>query len=53
VALFAELIATGMAWTLQPSYGRTARRFIANGFVTPEGEISQLAEQVLDAMRKN
>ena len=39
VELFAELIANGMAWSLQGSYGRMASDFIENGVISPSGEV--------------
>jgi hypothetical protein len=39
VELFAHLIKTGMAWSLQGSYGRTAQSFIENGVISREGKV--------------
>lgn len=35
VALFQRLIDSGLVWSLQGSYGRTARALIDNGLCTP------------------
>lgn len=39
IAMFADLIETGMAWRLQGSYGRAAAALIEQGYVSPEGEV--------------
>ncbi|ATI18932.1 hypothetical protein SEA_ANIMUS_68 [Streptomyces phage Animus] len=39
VDLFATLIRSGMAWTLQGSYGRTAQALIDEGIVSPGGDV--------------
>lgn len=39
LAFFADLIKSGQAWSLQGSYGRTARAFIDAGLISEEGEV--------------
>ena len=40
VCLFAELVQSGMAWSLQGSYGRTANALIKEGWIDHEGNVS-------------
>ena len=40
VRLFADLIKSGMAWSLQGHYGRTATTLINEGWIDREGNIS-------------
>ena len=37
--LFSHLIKTGHAWSLQGSYGRSAKNLIERGIISPDGVI--------------
>lgn len=50
VELFALLVKSGMAYTLQGSYGRTANVLIHNGYLTPEGAVTEFAESMLEEL---
>ena len=39
VQLFADLIATGLAWQLQGRYGREAKAYIDNGLISAQGDV--------------
>ncbi|GAB3865505.1 hypothetical protein GCM10028801_36100 [Nocardioides maradonensis] len=39
VEFFGDLVQSGLVWQLQGHYGRTAMRLIAEGLLSPEGEV--------------
>jgi len=43
VNLFADLVRTGLAWSLQGHYGRTAAALIEAGYLDREGNLSLAA----------
>ena len=47
--LFAHLIKTRQAWSLQGAYGRTAHSLIENDYITADGE---LTEKSTDAIKE-
>jgi ssDNA-binding replication factor A large subunit len=40
VQLFADLVATGLAWQLQGRYGREAKAMIDEGIITVQGDVN-------------
>ena len=43
---FATLIASGLAWNLQGSYGRTATALINLGYITESGVVTERGKAV-------
>ena len=48
INFFADLVKTKMAWSLQGSYGRMASAMIDAGFISPEGEVTELANETFN-----
>ncbi|MBQ0949218.1 hypothetical protein [Streptomyces sp. RK76] len=48
--LFGLLVKSGMAWTLQGSYGRTANELIHAGYLTREGAVTEFADSMLEEL---
>ena len=48
INFFADLVKSKMAWSLQGSYGRMASALIDAGFISPEGEVTELANETFN-----
>jgi hypothetical protein len=48
INFFADLVKTKMAWSLQGHYGRVASAMIDAGFISPEGEVTELANETFN-----
>ena len=45
--LFGQLIGSGMAWSLQGHYGRTATTFLEIGVIDPDGNITERGRDMI------
>ena len=48
INFFADLVKSKMAWSLQGHYGRVASAMIDAGFISPEGEVTELANETFN-----
>jgi len=48
INFFAGRVKTNMSLSLQGSYNRMAEAMITAGFITPEGELTELAEETFN-----
>jgi hypothetical protein len=48
ITFFADLVKSKMAWSLQGSYGRMASAMIDAGFISPEGVVTELANETFN-----
>ena len=48
IELFSKLISSGMAWTLQGSYGRAAHSLIERGYLNPDGSFGPTLVNALE-----
>ena len=45
ISFFSELVKSGMAWSLQGSYGRTAKTLIDYGYLKADGTITPFGSE--------
>ncbi|QPB09893.1 hypothetical protein KGG73_gp59 [Streptomyces phage Sentinel] len=48
--LFGTLIRSGMAWTLQGSYGRMANELIHAGYLTRDGDVTDWGTEMVEEL---
>ncbi|MFJ6893564.1 hypothetical protein [Streptomyces hokutonensis] len=48
--LFALLVRSGLAWSLQGSYGRTASELMHQGYLTRDGRVTEFAESMVEEL---